>query len=158
MSRWSHKTLKLAFILAALTVGLTVVGLSCGGGSEAGKTSPPRTNQTAGDPTGGGSVPLNLLTGDNFFDLNGTHNPTLEIAPGATVEIKLTNKGAAIHNMRFAGDDNQYNTGDDAVSDPTLVPTGQVAVLKLAAPKKAGTYKYQCDVHPTEMKGTVTVK
>ncbi len=136
MNRWSHK-LKFTFILAALAMGLTLVGLACGGGD--------------------GSVSLDLSMGDNFFDLNGEHNPTLQIAAGATVNIKMTNKGAAIHNMRFAGGDNQYNNGDDAVSDPTLISPGQTAIIKFTAPKQPGTYKYQCDFHPTDSKGEITV-
>jgi len=151
VNRWSGRTPKFTFILAALAMGLTLVGLACGGDDGKGAG-------TAVAPAGGGSASLNLTMGDNFFDQNGTHNPTLEIAAGATVEIKLTNKGSAIHNMRFAGDDNQYNNGDDAVADPTLISPGQTAIIKFTAPKQPGTYKYQCDFHPTDSKGEITVK
>ena len=151
MDRRSQKTLKSTFILAALVLGLTLVGLACGGdgGTKSGE---------ADAAAGGGPASFELSMGDNFFDLKGTHNPRLEIAAGATVEIKLTNKGNAIHNMRFAGADNQYNSGDDAVSDPNPVQAGQTAVIKFTAPKQPGTYKYQCDFHPTDSKGEVIVK
>ena len=152
MNRWSHKTLKFTFTLAALALGLTLVGLACGGGDESGSKTPGGSTDTDG------SVSLDLSMGDNFFDLNGERNPTLDIAAGATVEIELTNDGAAIHNMRFAGEDNQYNNGDDAVSDPDQVPARQTAVIEFTAPQKPGAYKYQCDYHPTESKGEITVK
>ena len=154
MDRRSHKALKFTFILATLAVGLTVVGLACGGGDDSGAKEPGATKA----PDGANSESLELSMGDNFFDLNGERNPTLDIAAGATIEIELTNDGAAIHNMRFAGEDNQYNNGDDAVSDPDQVPARQTAVIKFTAPEKPGTYKYQCDFHPTDSKGEITVK
>ncbi len=148
MDRRFPKVLRFAFALAALTAVPIVVGLACGG-SDDGKTSA---------PAGGGPASFELTMGDNFFDLKGTHNPTLQIAAGATVEIKLTNKGNAIHNLRFAGADNQYNNSDDAVSDPNPVQAGQAAVIKFTAPKQPGTYKFQCDFHPADSKGEITVK
>jgi plastocyanin len=59
--------------------------------------------------------------------------------------------------MRIAGEDNQFNTSDDAVSDPALVSGGGTATIKWTA-GKAGTINYQCDFHPTDMKGTIEVK
>lgn len=143
MHRWSHMTWKFAFPLA-LAVGLALIGMACGGGGgDAGANEP-------------GSESLELSMGDNFFDQDGAQNPTLELSVGSAIDIALTNDGAAIHNMRFAGEDNQFNSSDDAVSDPDIVPAGQTATLKFTVPEKAGTYSYQCDFHPTDMKGTIT--
>ncbi|HSP56413.1 MAG TPA: cupredoxin domain-containing protein [Dehalococcoidia bacterium] len=153
MNRRPNKTLKSMAILVALTAGVIAVAAACGGGDNESKTSTPAASRATVGP-----VSLDLSMGDNFFDQNGKHNPTLEIPAGATVEIKLTNKGSAIHNMRFAGDDNKYNSGDDAVSDPALLPGGQTGVIKFTAPKSPGTYTYQCDYHPTDSKGEITVK
>ncbi len=152
MRHWSSKSLKLMCILVVSVVVVNVVGWACGGGDSGGKTP------AASTLAGGGPASLELSMGDNFFDQNGTHNPTLEVTAGAPIEIKLTNHGSAVHNMRIAGEDDQYNTSDDAVSDPNLVNAGQSAVLKFTAPKKAGTYRYQCDFHPAESKGEITVK
>ena len=80
------------------------------------------------------------------------------VAKGAQVTFNLTNDGTAIHNMRIAGEDDEYNTADDAVSDPDLISGGQTGTLEWTAPNEAGEYKFQCDIHPTDMKGTITVQ
>jgi plastocyanin len=90
---------------------------------------------------------------DNKYD------PTeFTVATGASVTINLTNKGVAIHNMRIAGSDGTFNTGDDAVADPQLVSGGQTATLDWTAPSASGEIIFQCDFHPTDMKGTITVQ
>ncbi len=142
----------LAFPLA-VAAGLTLIGVACGGGGGEAANGPGATNA----PASAGSGSHQMSMGDNFFDQDGARNPTLRLAAGEAIEIVLTNDGAAIHNMRFAGEDNQFNTSDDAVSDPNIVPGGGTATLKVTAPQKAGTYSYQCDFHPTEMNGTITV-
>ena len=96
--------------------------------------------------------------GDNFFELDGQKNPDIKLKTGQAVTINLTNKGTAIHNMRVDGEDGKYNSKDDAASDPQLVSAGGTATLKWTAPAKAGNFKYQCDFHPTDMKGTITVE
>jgi plastocyanin len=75
---------------------------------------------------------------------------------GQTVDVSLKNIGSATHNMRTAGDDNKYNTGDDAVSDPQFISGGQQGKLSFKF-GKAGTYNYQCDFHPADMKGQIVV-
>jgi mono/diheme cytochrome c family protein/plastocyanin len=94
--------------------------------------------------------------GDNFFDLDGSVNPTLEIAAGSTVNLTLPNTGLAVHNLRIAGPDGEYNTEDDFVSDPALITGGTEGTLEFT-PGEAGTFPYRCDFHPTEMLGEVSV-
>ena len=97
-------------------------------------------------------------TGGNFFEIAGEKNPTLTVPAGEEITVNLTNDGAAIHNMRFAGDDNEYDNDDDAVSEPALVTAGQEATLTFTAPSDAGTYDYRCDFHPTDMLGKIEVQ
>ncbi len=94
--------------------------------------------------------------GDNFFDLEGSINPTLEIAAGDAVSFTVPNTGVNIHNLRFAGPDGEYNTDDDFVSDPDLLFGGEQGTLEFTF-GEAATFPYQCDFHPTEMLGEVTV-
>ncbi len=152
MISWSAKTVKFAFIMLALALSLAILAVACGGDDD----------DTGGDktaaPADGGGGALDIVMGDNFFELDGEKNPTLELDAGAEVTINLDNKGTAIHAMRFAGEDNEYNSDDDAVSDPDIVSAGQKATLEFTAPGKAGTYNYQCDFHPTDMLGKITVK
>ncbi len=154
--------IRLALILGVIVAAAALATAACGGGDDeengTSETTPAATQGGGGGGGGGGAVTLDWTMGDNFFEQAGQKNPTIEVSAGATVTVNLDNKGTAIHNMRFAGEDNTYNNNDDAVSDPNLVQAGQKAVLKFTAPKKAGTYNYQCDFHPTDMKGTVVVK
>jgi len=158
----SKRKLHLLAVPPLSVMAVLLLLAACGGGDDEKVTTntPAGTTPAAtGTPgEGGGEVTLQITMGDNFFELDGEKNPTLSIAAGSDVTINLENKGTAIHNMRFGGEDSQYNTGDDAVSDPTLVSAGQKATLKFTAPAKAGKYIYQCDFHTTDMKGEIDVQ
>ena len=97
-----------------------------------------------------------MAFGDNFFDLNGNRNPNMSVTAGTTVTFNLANNGTAIHNMRIAGLDGKFGTDDDVVSDPRLVPGGASATLNFAPPQ-AGTFAYECEFHPNDMKGEIAV-
>ncbi len=99
---------------------------------------------------------ISIEMGDNFFQFDGQRNPTLQVAVGQELTVKLTNNGLAIHNMRTAGEDNEYNTDDDDVSDPEVVVAGDTATLKFRF-DKAGTFDFRCDFHPIEMFGQIVV-
>jgi plastocyanin len=118
------------------------------GGQETGGASP---SPSAGP--GGGSLAVQMH--DNYFALDGgDHNPDITAAPGD--ELTVTNEGTAVHNMRVDGPDGAFNTSDDVVSDPDIVRGGQESTLTVDV--EAGDYKYQCDFHPQEMAGTLTVE
>jgi plastocyanin len=95
--------------------------------------------------------------GDNFFDVGGQRNPTFTLAAGSTAGLTVANVGTAIHNMRVSGDDGQFDTGDDMVSDPELISGGSSGTIDIAL-AAAGTYAYRCDFHPTDMVGDITVQ
>lgn len=145
--------LLLLTVLAAVAVALAAV--ACGGDDD-------DDNGGAETPSGNGagetsySLLMNESSG-NVFVLDGKKNPTLKIPAGQEITINLENNGSAIHNMRFAGEDNKYNTSDDAVSKPDIVAAGQKAVMTFTAPAKAGKYTYHCDFHTTDMKGEFEV-
>jgi len=158
-----NRRLHLIAVPPLVVAAVLLLLAACGGGNDEEVTkTPARTTAPAATETpgggAGGEVTFEITMGDNFFELDGEKNPTLAVPAGSKVTIDLTNKGTAIHNMRFSGGDNQYNTGDDAVSDPALVTAGQKATLKFTAPTKAGKYIYQCDFHPTDMKGEIEVQ
>jgi plastocyanin/mono/diheme cytochrome c family protein len=114
-----------------------------------------RPQATAGPPVEiSGDVTLEMA--DNFFDLDGSVNPNFAIAAGDTVAFTLPNAGGNFHNLRLAGPDGEYNTDDDTVSDPDAIPGGDEGTLEFEA-GEAGTFPYQCDFHPTEMLGEITV-
>jgi mono/diheme cytochrome c family protein len=97
-----------------------------------------------------------ITVGDNFFQVDSQNNPEMHVAAGASISANISNTGTAIHNLRIAGPDGQYNTDDDEVSSPDAVPGGTNATIAINVP--AGTYKYQCDFHTDAMKGEVVAQ
>jgi plastocyanin/mono/diheme cytochrome c family protein len=126
---------------------------SCGqvfrGGAVA--TPTPAGPGEAPTPPPGPEVTYDVEMGDIFFKPNN-----LVAAVGQKVIINLRNSGQVIHNMRQAGGDNEYDSGDDVVSNPDAVPAGSTATLEITF-DQAGTFNFRCDFHPVQMTGTITV-
>lgn len=149
----------LALLSGFAVLALAFTAVACGGDDDDDDDNGATPTQSGnGGPTAETTFDLLMNESDgNVFVLDGESNPTLTIPAGEEITINLTNDGAAIHNMRFAGEDNAFNTGDDAASDPSLINPGDDGVLVFTAPGEAGTYKYQCDIHPTDMVGEFEV-
>jgi plastocyanin len=147
---------RLFILLSILMLAAAVLTAACGGGDDddddgdnGGATTAP-ANGNGGD---GEEVTFDVSMGDNFFDPEG-----FTVEEGAKVTFNLTNDGAAIHNMRISGEDGEYNSDDDAVSDPDLVSAGETATLEWTAPSESGEIPFQCDLHPTDMLGVITIE
>ena len=119
--------------------------------SEPADESPSSSPGGASPTPGGGAQAIVML--DNKFDPDA-----ITMATGSDVSFEITNEGIAIHNMRIAGADGEYNTDDDAASDPNLVTGGGTATLEWTAPDSAGDIDFRCDFHATDMKGVITVE
>lgn len=143
----------IGFLLLALAVtfvgAFAATGDDDGGGGAVSET--PAESVTTAPTGGGGNIAVTMT--DNKFDPSA-----FTVNAGASVTFDLTNKGVAIHNMRIAGPDGSYTSSDSVVSDPGLVSGGQTATLSWDAPSDAGEIIFQCDFHPTDMKGTITVQ
>jgi plastocyanin len=131
----------LIFLIPGLAA-LLLIAAACGGGDD---------DDTGGDD--GGAVSFDVTLTDNKFD-----PAEFTVPPGSSVTFNLTNNGAAMHNMRIAGEDGKYNSDDDAVSDPDLVNGGATATVEWTAPGSPGETKFQCDFHPTDGQGTITIE
>ena len=153
------------FLLAVLAVvALSFAAIACGGdddegngGDNGGATDEPAATTPAdgdgdGGNGGGGEVDFDVSMTDNVYD-----PAEFTVAPGDEVTFNLTNDGTAIHNMRVAGADNEYNTDDDATSDLT-VAAGATSEVEWTAPDEPGVYDFQCDFHLPDMAGTITVE
>ncbi len=80
----------------------------------------------------------------------------LRIPLGQSVTIRLTNNDNTPHSLRIAGLDGQFNTEDDAVTNPAQIDGVGVGELTFA-PLAAGAYTFRCDFHPTTMGGQIVV-
>jgi plastocyanin len=148
-------------VAAAVLTGGAIWAISEEDPSRAEEPSAEEPNGEPGgeSPGGGGPAGENVvLMDDNFFALEegGEENPDLSVPAGEETTLTLDNVGAAAHNMRIAGADGEYNTDDDAESDPTLIAGGQSGEITFTL--EAGSYDYQCDFHPTQMLGTVVAE
>ncbi len=86
---------------------------------------------------------------DNFFTLN---NFALRV--GNEITIRLANPGLAPHNLRIAGLDGEWNTGDDFTT--AILNNGEVDEFSFVLEEPA-TLVFRCDVHPVSMWGQITV-
>lgn len=140
--------------LAAVCLLGAIFLVSACGGSQApnpagvSPAASPGSVQTA-EPTGSasGSDLVEVATDNKFSPTSYT------IKAGVPYTLRLDNKGAAIHNWHILGakgSDGKEITG--AIVDP-----GKSDTLRFAV-SQPGTYRFICDVHPDEMKGTLTVQ
>jgi len=101
-----------------------------------------------------GSHRFSISTHDN----NSFSSDRFAVQAGTALTFDIVNEGLVIHNLRIAGEDGVFDTADDAVSDPALIGPGTMATLHWTAPASAGTLSFRCDLHPTEMTGTITIE
>jgi plastocyanin len=129
-----------AFVLLAplALAAVLVLSFACGGGGGTGETPGTATYEVTMTDTG--NIPNDYT-----------------VAAGSTLTLNFANIGTAAHNVRVAGEDNQYNTSDDTVSVPDPIIAGGKGKLTWKAPSKAGVYNFKCDYHPA-LTGTITVK
>ena len=139
----------LTFVLAFAFTTESGLGDKTVTGSPTPGATPTPAETPSGTPAGGIAVSMK----DNLFE-----PAELTVKAGASVTFDLKNEGVAINNMRIAGSDGSYNTGDDAASDPNLISGGATGKLDWTAPDQPGQIKFQCDFHAPAMAGTITVE
>ncbi len=84
---------------------------------------------------------------DNKFD-----KTALNAAAGQELTVDFKNAGKVPHNIHFLD-----KKGGTSVAATDIITGGQSATLKFT-PATAATYYFQCDVHPDQMFGALTVK
>ncbi len=116
----------LVFVLAGV-VALT----SCGGDDE----------QGGGEGGGGGTESVELTAQDFSFDPT-----TIEVDPGAEVEVTLTNEDEAEHSFTVEELDVEVEAHG-----------GESATTTFTAPD-SGSVEFICKYHPDQMTGEITVR
>ena len=137
------RTARAIILPAALIIIACLLALACGGDGDGGSNG----------GNDGGPASFEVTMGDNFYEPN-----EFTVKAGQTLTFRFKNEGAAIHNMRVSGADNKFNTEDDALSDPTQIPSGGTGTLEWTAPDKAGEIKLRCEFHPTDSTGVIFVE
>ncbi len=140
------RTLNRQMIMAGIAVPAIAL---LGSGIYAGiyRQNNPTHEAGSGEAANVGSQPATQVTTDNKFS---TTAYTVEVNEPIVIPIK--NQGTALHNMHIL--EVKDASGQDIKTD--LLPPGAGANLSFTI-AQAGSYNFQCDVHPTEMKGTITV-
>ena len=85
---------------------------------------------------------------------NGFSPSGLTVRAGRDYLLELRNRDGEAHNLRIAGIDNEYGTGDDLVSDN--VDPGKTGSLEFRI-DQAGVYNFRSDSQPISMVGALTV-
>lgn len=112
-------------------------------------TDEPAPDDGASEPV---DVTLDVTMGDNFFEPN-----ELEVEAGQRFRINLANEGNFVHNLRIAGPDDTFDTGDDLESTPDSPKAGEAGEL-VGQIDEPGVYRFRSDFQAGEMVGTITVK
>jgi plastocyanin len=95
----------------------------------------------------GNARQLTEVAKDNVFETK-----EYQVQVNQTVRLTFQNQGAAIHNWHLMG----VQSANGTSIETKLVPGGQQDTITFVI-TKPGTYKFQCDVHPTEMTGQIVV-
>jgi plastocyanin/heme-degrading monooxygenase HmoA len=141
----------IVMLCAVVLFGATIWAVSEEDPSEAEEPAAGEPTQAPGgggatEAPGGGATVVTIE--DNFFEVGGVKNPALTAVAGKETTLDLTNAGKGSHNMSIV--DTEF------ISDPGRVDGGEKATIAFTL--DAGTYSYQCDFHPSEMKGELTVE
>jgi plastocyanin len=94
---------------------------------------------------------IEVTIADTLFVQNYLHMPL-----GESVTIRVTNNDQISHSLRLAGLDGQFDTEDDAVTNPPQITGGNAGEITFA-PLSAGAYTFRCDFHPALMGGQIVV-
>jgi len=154
MGKWKVVGMAVGFGLfcTAFLSSLALAGLGGPGGNKTvWPTAVPTTSATSppsGATTSGGAGDLTIVAKNITFDKTSLQ------APAGPVKITFMNQDTGtVHDFHlFQGS----NASGHSVGQTPLIagPTTQTLTATLAA----GTYYFQCDVHPDQMKGTLTVR
>ncbi|MEO6469786.1 MAG: cupredoxin domain-containing protein, partial [Acidimicrobiia bacterium] len=117
---------------------LAACGSSSSSSGSGASSKPASTPSSSAGTTGDGPT----ITAKDY-----SFTPTsIDLTAGKTTTISATNDGAAKHNLTIE----KLKVDVDLPAGSTKTATVEGA--------KPGTYEFHCEYHPTQMKGTVTVK
>ena len=135
---------------ALLSVSLSLVAVlaACSGGDGAS----PSDAASSDDNTAGGTVSvidgtLAISADDLAFDAN-----VIQATAGEAFTVTFTNNEAAVHNFSV-----YTEAGGDEIAIGDVIGEGETDEIEVPA-LEPGEYFFVCDVHATEMTGTIVVE
>jgi len=155
----------IGLLMASTAAALALAGGACGG-NDSDKAAPgltvPALGQLQAQPEPVQQLDAALTEPkEGVIEVsaeNASFQPNrLSVPIGQAVTIRVANKDGQPHSLRIAGPDGQYETEDDAVTEPPTIGGGETAELTFA-PQVAGAYTFRCDVHPGSMGGQIVVQ
>lgn len=135
-----------AGLLAVVLVGGLAVGAGLSVFTEETTTAAPAEN---GGETAPGA-PVTVIATDNVFD-----KTSLVALGGQEFNVTLKNKGKVPHNIHFL--DTKGGTTLVEGAEGKILKAGESETIRFTVPT-AGAYYFQCDLHPDQMTGQLTVQ
>ncbi len=135
--------------LALLPVLITAVLAGCGGDDNDKNNSATATQQASASDGADEEVKLTLVAENTKFD-----KTTLEAPAGKDVALTMENKDSIEHTFSLypSADSKDPLFAGQRFAGPSFLTYG------FPAPETPGTYHFQCDIHPSAMKGDFVVK
>lgn len=90
---------------------------------------------------------------DNSFDPK-----TIAVKAGDSVMFDAVNVGKSRTTCASPPSTGNYDAQPGVVTNPEIINAGKSGMIEWKVPTQTGTYKFRCDIHPTEMTGTITVQ
>ena len=82
--------------------------------------------------------------------------PSIDLTTEETVKLVVKNTGSISHGLRVAGPDGEYETSDDYVSDPEIIPPGEEGSLVMRFDEE-GEFEFR-DPTIQQATGTIVVR
>ncbi len=141
--------MKTGIILGLLVCFVLAGTLAAGCSGTTGGIGTPTPTQTAVPTIRSGSVTIDLVASGIAFD-----KTRISVPAGSQVTINFDNRDAGVpHNFALYAD----STATAALFKGDIITGPKTTTYYFTAPSRAGTYYFQCDLHPTLMNGQFIV-
>ncbi len=109
-------------------------------------------------PEGQASRTVEITVTDDGSESSTKFEPaSIEVNTSETVKIIIKNAGKISHGFRAQGDDGQYDTSDDYVSNPDVIKPGEQGVAVVRFDTGGATVEFR-DETLNQITGSITVK
>ncbi len=145
----NFRDMRTEIISGLLVCTLLACAFAAGCSSTPGGTITPTPTRTVIPTIQSGSVTIDLVASGIAFDKN-----RISVTAGSQVTINFDNRDAGIqHNFALYAD----SQATSPIFKGKLITGPGMTTYYFTAPARAGTYYFQCDVHPSLMNGQFIV-